>query len=675
MNETNRNEYAEPVNTVLKVWDDLHRRVLYEKQWFMNFAYTMGYQWLRWDEFNETFYEPPSPSWRVRLTDNQIIPFVRTKVAKILKNKPQAYVIPNTTEEEDKSAAQLGEKVLRSLDRKLKLGHVRRNIVTGFTIMGNYYGKVYWNPNIGTSIKDSERGVDTHTGEVQVDACSPFEIVSDQTVTDWEKKRWVLHITVQTLDAVKSMFPEEAKELKAEQGILQNSNISYENKMRTLVGRIGYEEAMESPQKDDDSDCVILKEYWEKPSTKHPKGRRIAVAGGDHTLLHDGPMGTPMDGDEPMWPFVKFWDFAVPGRDNDDCTINHLIPLQIQWNRHESQMIENKNMMGRPKWTCPHDVGLSKSAITSEPGEIIFYHARYHGQKPDQINVKPLPNYVVGFVDKLVQSFQNISGQHEVSKGQVPPGVESGIAIQYLQEQDDTQLGPTIEAYEDGWGEINRKMLILAAKHYKENRVAKIVGRYREAEVVAFKGQDLKNNFDVYVKTGSAMPTTKAARQQFIMNLWDRGLIVNRDGQPDPRMAMNYLEIGGPEEYYEDVNIDQKQQEVEILKLQAGKPAQVHEWDNHQAHIDTLEEHMKKVDWDNLSEQEQMTLLEHRGVHKQMQQEAMMAQMQQQQQMMAQQQGGQMGQGQGGQPQPQGGPQQPMPQPAGMGAGPQLSMG
>jgi hypothetical protein len=58
--------------------------------------------------------------------------------------------------------------------------------------------------------------------------------------------------------------------------------------------------------------------------------------------------------------------------------------------------------------------------------------------------VPEMPVYVQNQIGNIEQSIREISGQHEVSSSQVPAGVTAASAINLLQEQDDTRLGPDI---------------------------------------------------------------------------------------------------------------------------------------------------------------------------------------------------------------------------------------
>ena len=178
------------------------------------------------------------------------------------------------------------------------------------------------------------------------------------------------------------------------------------------------------------------------------------------------------------------------------------------------------------------------------------------------------------------------------SKAQVPTGVRSGLAIQYLQEQDDTRLGPIIMRFEEAEGECGHELLHIVKENYKEPRLIRIIGRDNRIEAFDFKGADLGDNLDVIVQAGSAFPLNKVAKQQFVLNLWLNKIIT------EPRQILKMLEFGTFEEIYEDFAMDEKNAQEENRNMQQGNPEEVEWFDNDDIHI---YEHIRFIKANKLS--------------------------------------------------------------------------
>jgi hypothetical protein len=154
----------------------------------------------------------------------------------------------------------------------------------------------------------------------------------------------------------------------------------------------------------------------------------------------------------------------------------------------------------------------------------------------------------------------DISGQHEVSNGSTPPGVTAATAISFLQEQDESLIAGHYSSIEEAIEKIAGQVLVFAKMYWDEERTVKIVGLEGTFDVQTFKGSDLNGNTDIRVESGSALPTSRAAKQAFIMDLMKMGFI-----QPDE--GLEILEVGGLNRIYERIQIDKRQAQRENLKM------------------------------------------------------------------------------------------------------------
>jgi len=118
------------------------------------------------------------------------------------------------------------------------------------------------------------------------------------------------------------------------------------------------------------------------------------------------------------------------------------------YNRARSQVVHNVELMGNPKWLVPKTAGVSTHAITSKPGEKIYYNAA--GGTPQQVAAAPLPSYIADNITRLQAEMGDVAGLHSVSLGKRAVGVTSGKAIQALASHDTSQLQISQAAIEKG---------------------------------------------------------------------------------------------------------------------------------------------------------------------------------------------------------------------------------
>jgi hypothetical protein len=201
---------------------------------------------------------------------------------------------------------------------------------------------------------------------------------------------------------------------------------------------------------------------------------------------------------------------------------------------------------------------IDATKITSEPGQVLYYKVGL--PKPEPLPLQNLPPYVMDELGRLYTDLENISGQHEVSRGQVPTGVTAGTAIAFLSEQDDAKLVPQVRSLEAAIEKMAHQMLSLANQYWQTDRIIKVVGRDGSFNSQIFKGSDLRGNTDVRVEAGSAMAGSKAGRQAFIMDLMKMQFV-------PPDIGLEMLELGNVNALYERVKVDERQAQRENLKM------------------------------------------------------------------------------------------------------------
>src|SRR5687768_17073737 len=96
------------LDTLKKLKDSSHQvRQKFEPHWFINIAFFNGQQWAYWNNGRVDF--PKLPKHRLLVTDNRIMPVIQTRIAKKTKQRPIWTAVPNSPDDEDISAALLGE--------------------------------------------------------------------------------------------------------------------------------------------------------------------------------------------------------------------------------------------------------------------------------------------------------------------------------------------------------------------------------------------------------------------------------------------------------------------------------------------------------------------------------------------------------------------------------------
>lgn len=600
-------------------------RTQFERQWYLNMAFYFGRQnviFQNWQGVGARLSTPAAPPWRVRMIINKIRPIVRRELSKLTSQKPSASVVPNSSDDMDLFAANAGEQIWESMYYGNDLKATIKEAVWWMLVTGTGYVKTYWDNSVQVPAGPDEPA---YQGNICYTTETPFHVfVPDLRATKIEDQPFLIHSSTRTVEWVRERFP-QAVDGSALRPNVKGANEILSDAYLNLAGGNAF-----------DYDSVLIHEMHIKPGAhpNFPEGGVITTTG-DQVIQY-----------VPIFPYehgqfcITKFDHIPGGKFYSSSVIEDLVPIQREYNRTRSQIVEAKNRMSKPQLLA-QEGSVNVSRITTEPGQVIQYKMGF--QPPQPLPLQSLPSYVLNEVQQLASDFDDLSGQHEVTRGNVPPGVTAATAISYLQEQDDSMLTTEVDSIESGCEKIAKQTLALVGQFWDLPRTVKITGVDGSWDAAMFKGSDLRGNTDIRIEAGSALPTSKAAKQALITDWMKMGFI-------DPAQGMAVLDMGGIVKLYESVQIDEAQARRENLKMQnadpelikqmfqlptdpttgqpipqvdpvSGKPLlpdpviPVNTWDNHAIHIDIHNRFRKSQAYEQLPPDVQMLFEVHVQKH------------------------------------------------------------
>jgi hypothetical protein len=204
--------------------------------------------------------------------------------------------------------------------------------------------------------------------------------------------------------------------------------------------------------------------------------------------------------------------------------------------------------------------------ITAKAG--LWVPVRPGFQFPAPIPIQPIPSYVIQEIQQLQSDFEDISGQHQISRGDSAPGVTAATAIAYLGERDDAYLTTIFNSIEAALEKLARQALSLFVQYVQSDRLIKTVGTDGSFDALMLSGADIASGTDIRIESGSALPTSKSARQALITEWMKMGFISPQDG-------LRVLEMGMLKQYYNLIKIDENQAQRENLMMKKLSPEQI----------------------------------------------------------------------------------------------------
>lgn len=646
--------------------------------WERNHLMLDGKQWIIYDGERET-----GGVWkRLRVAkENEFIPrpvtnyvydAYQTLKSYLLKSKPRSTVRPNTQTHSDKQAAKISNLILECNWERLKEDYNYEYAAANAIIYGTVFKKTYWDttslsmakvpkmeqrpqmdPMTGAVIgieevpMVDENGDQVYDelplGDVATSIVEPYRVAIDPLASDLHNARWIMEYSIQPLEWIKETYDRvgdgytgNAEKIKEERALSNSMRRFFNLKTSSGIKTTGFTTGESTTAADDVvENAAVVKEYYERPSPRHPKGRLVVIANGLTLYAGDSPYTGPEMGD---WhPYSECRWELVPGRFWGKSPLDDGSELQKQINSIDSVLILTRKTMAVPQKLVPVTSGVQPGTWTGRPGQEIYYRNDGTGAKPETILPSGVDAQVFREREQRVEDFKQITGAIDILKGDRPPGVNAASALNLLYEVGTGKLFPILNRWKMFVESDQKKQLKLIASKYKEPRpefIRLLHSKNKEvspAEINNFIGKDLHDNCNVVVEAGSNVPKLQAAQQALLMELAQVGVL----GLETPENRIKFLERMGINDFGGEVSADIKRAEWENDLLQNVKQspdnaqaAMVLPSDDHETHINVHERRMKEPSFMDMDPEAQQALMahieEHRDIISQMQQQQMM---------------------------------------------------
>ena len=592
-------------------------RRVFELQWRLNLAFYEGNQRLDINTASMTLEEMPIMfDFQETECFNHIAPNIETRISK-LKNMRTITRCKagGSLDQADLHAAKIGTHLLKNNYSGQNLREKHAEELSWMEICGTVFRKHIWNPNLGQVIgvanpdiagedeqsppqpgTEQPQGQEVREGEQETIIVPPQEIYPDSSYRDdISSCKSIIHAKAFNVDEIAEIWGVQVRPEKAEAEKLVRSTNG--------MGGLGYGQGGFMVHNVKLENHAIVMEYMELPSSKHPDGRLIIVAGGK--LLHKGPLPYRVGDDGvPGFPFSMLICLKRPGISWGKTVLERLIPVQRRYNALRNRKAEYLSRVSIGQYDIEEgSVDLDAFEVdAAAPGSITEY-AR--GSNPPRERQSPsLPASFEREEETLLNEFAILSGVSEISRqGSVPSGVKSGVAIGLLQEQDDTRLSNTadnIERFEIQSGKIQ---LRLFKQYVTAPRTLYAVGKNNVAEVIDWIGSDLTSD-NVVLDNMSAAVESPIQRRQMVFDLLESGLLNDPEtGRLDKDMrsrVFELIEFGEWESADDPEQLHIAKAERENKMMEQGQLPQARNFDNHVIHLNRLTNYRLTTEYEEL---------------------------------------------------------------------------
>lgn len=378
-------------------------------------------------------------------------------------------------------------------------------------------------------------------------------------------------------------------------------------------------------------DRVLVIEYYHDKDDDYPEGRHWISIGRTKVWPKDDDKDFP-EGEAPLpngfWPpLIPVLSLPIPGQPQAMGSLPQMVSLNEQLNTLDGKIKEHEVTMAMGgKWfKHPADKGLS---INSDPAQVLTSKGYALDKPPIQAKLMALPQEIYAERAVIIDKVRLVMSLSEVDLGKKPEGVSAGRAFLVIQEVTDSVLGPDLEAWEHALEEVGRRELVLAQRHYREERKIQIRGEKGQWEVRSFDGSDLRDGMDVRAQVGSSFPWSKSAQWDTKLEILGNfpGLVTKPDGSIDQERMAHFLDTGGSglQSFESDEDPDLVECQREHAMFEAYDPEkgilelpQLAFWQSQPKH---LEEHyrfmkMDKARYERWSDAAKVAFLDHMRQH------------------------------------------------------------
>lgn len=447
-----------------------------------------------------------------KLYINLLYDVTEQRVSKLMRFKPSVSVMPSNSEHEDRIAADVAKSILDTIWYDNNIDEVIRNVERGAAIAGEWYVAALWDPNKGdlhpeyVRMRDSGEPVvlKGEEGEVEVktpvrvgDVCydlKPAWRILNERKDNYDQVEWQIAIEYKDVDELKAQYPEHASKIKE----VGNEIPGYDDEsLKELRMR---------------NQTLVLKVYHKK--TKYmPEGAYIIA-----TL--DCVLGTgiyPFNFD--ALPYIRLTDIDVPNELNGVSFYRNVKGIQFQHYNLSSMIIANQRLVAYPKWMVPE--GMVNPVSLGNDRNIVQYRGP---QPPILAQANPTPSEVFAFRETLKEELRQLSGNTPGDRGQPPPGVTAAVALQFLSEQEAERYNTAIAKHNDLIKKLAQHTLAVAGDNYdtSDGRMTRIMGKDNQYDVRFFDVANLNRPYDIRISNASALPDSKSAKIQTIVDLSDK---------------------------------------------------------------------------------------------------------------------------------------------------------
>lgn len=541
--------------------------------------------WVRWDRTRNTVAAMPRDPTRLQRTNNRLTPSTRTIMAKLLRRPLVFEVPPMASDDASIQGSRKAAAVLHHAHREHDWERLRREVASASWEGGTGLLALDWDSSAGAELQADTNGRKVGTGDIVCSALAINEATTVAGCRDIERARWWIRASALPPEDVQATYKLTAKpgaDASAAGYPLDSANDDSDGRQS------------------DKALCVVL-HYYERPFAGSP-GQILVVV--NDRIVQRSPWYFPFTD---RLNVTAMPDIAVKGRWNGDAILWAAVAQQTGLNLAETSIANHMRAASNARLVAPIGSLDDAEDFTDTVGEVIEY-VPVGGRSPEWLSPPGMPAWWATEPNRLKADIDDILGLHDVSRGGAPGGVDSGVALQLLAEQDDTPIGRMAREQADAWARFASMVLELYADKVNETRKARVDVPGQPPETRDWIGSDFAGQTVASVPFDAVSPMSSTAMWSRAMALWNAKIIT------DPKQFARMAEASDAD-MADNFDHDVSRAQRENHQMTVGLIALPAKFDDHAKHVKTHNEFRKSSRYEEMGDQDRKVVDDHIQSH------------------------------------------------------------
>ena len=241
---------------------------------------------------------------------------------------------------------------------------------------------------------------------------------------------------------------------------------------------------------------------------------RCIITTGSHVLMNERAMDMWQHG---LHPYVRYTNHDI-GDMWGIALVDHLADPQLAINRLLASLQQHAELVSNPIFMEDSRSGIPRTKIVNRPGQRITKGA---GSEAGWLVPPQMPNDVQELISFYIAEMERISGLAGVVRGFSPTGRNAQGVIDSVAESAFVRIRLALRNLERTLSKAGNLLANLVVENYSLPRVMSIVGQDGERSMLALRARHFfvpneqgasPMKFSLFVRAGSAMPISRAAR-------------------------------------------------------------------------------------------------------------------------------------------------------------------